>query len=474
MVEGILALLWVSLFGLWRYLATRPSARQAARWRAAARFAGLTAVEESKDDLAGRAGSLAVWLSAFAGDESRGTRITVSGAGRPRGLTIRPEDPRSRARGGAREVEVGDDAFDAAAWVEGPPALAYALLDADTRRSLQALLGGQLSMFWASGRVENGVLGIEVPESAPWWQTFDTGGDFLDDVLEASIQLARRLSVPADVARRIAENMKGEPVSRVRLLSLGALVREYPDHPATREALLAARGDPDAEVRLRAGIALGPEGRDVLRAVAAGEGAKDETTERAVAALEPDLTVDEAMGLLRSALRTRRVGTAQACMVALGRRGGTRAIALLARVLAVEKGELGGAAARALAMTRDPAAEEPLLRALTAGTRDLRLAAATALRYVGTAAAVASLREAEEGDAEMRRTARQAIAEIQSRLTGAEPGQLSIAGGKSGQLSLAGGEAGALSLAESEPGSPSLAKEGVTPAPKPRRGQILD
>ena len=449
-----LTLLWVALFGLWMYRArsTRPSARQRARWRAAVRVAGLTAVEESKDDLAGRAGSLVVWLSAFASDESRGTRITVSGPGRPRGLTIRPEDPRSRARGGAREVEVGDDAFDAAAWVEGPPALAHALLDADTRRSLQAFLGGRLeqpghSVFWPSGRVENGVLGIDVPESAPWWQTFDAEGDFLGSVLEASIQLARRLSAPADVARRIAENMKGEPVSRVRLLSLGTLVREYPDHPATREALLAAREDPDAEVRLRAGIALGPEGRDVLRAVAAGEGATDETTERAVAALEPDLTVDEAIGLLRGALRTRRVGTAQACMVALGRRGGTQAIALLARVLAVETGELGWAAARALAMTRHPAAEEPLLRALAAGTRDLRLAAAAALRHVGTAAAVGPLREAEEGDAEMRRTARQAIAEIQSRLTGAAPGQLSLAGGESGQLSLAEGEAGRLSLA---------------------------
>jgi hypothetical protein len=454
--DGIGLLVWVALLGLWtisRYLATRPSARQAARWRAAARIAGLTAVEESRDDLAGRAGSLAVWLSAFARDESRGTRITVSGPGKPRGLTIRPEDPRSRTQGGAREVEVGDDAFDAAAWVEGPPALAHALLDADTRRSLQALLGGRLSIFWVSGRVENGVLGIDVPEPAPWWLTFDTDGDSLGDVLEASIELARRLSVPADVARRIAENMKGEPVSRVRLLSLGTLVREYPDHPATREALLAAREDPDAEVRLRAGVALGPEGRDVLRAIAGGEGATDDTTSQAVSELAPQLTVDEATGLLKNALRTRRLATVQACMGALGRRGGRQATEVLARVLAVEKGELGGAAARALGETGDPTAEPPLLRALADGTRDVRLAAATALGRVGTAAAVGPLREAEEGDAEMRRTARQAIAEIQSRLTGAGPGQLSLAGGESGQLSLASEERGRLSLVPSSRGS---------------------
>jgi hypothetical protein len=40
-------------------------------------------------------------------------------------------------------------------------------------------------------------------------------------------------------------------------------------------------------------------------------------------------------------------------------------------------------------------------------------------------------------DLGLRRTSRQAIAEIQSRLTGATPGQLAIADGGSGQLSLA-------------------------------------
>jgi hypothetical protein len=63
-------------------------------------------------------------------------------------------------------------------------------------------------------------------------------------------------------------------------------------------------------------------------------------------------------------------------------------------VLAVETGELAWAAARALAMTRDPAAEEPLLRALAEGPRDVRLAAG-------------------------------------------EPGQLSLAEGEEGRLSLA-------------------------------------
>jgi HEAT repeat protein len=199
-------------------------------------------------------------------------------------------------------------------------------------------------------------------------------------------------------------------------------------------------------------MALGPEGRDVLLGIASGEGAPDETTARAVALLAEDLTMEEAARLLRNALRTRRLATAKECIVVAGRRGGRAAVEVLGRVLAVEKGATAWAAARALAMTRDPSAEVPLLRALRDGPRDLRLAAAVALGAAGTAAAVAPLREAESGDAEMRRAARQAVAEIQARAVGAAPGQLSLTGGEAGQLSLASDEEGRLSLAEAPPG----------------------
>ena len=67
-------------------------------------------------------------------------------------------------------------------------------------------------------------------------------------------------------------------------------------------------------------------------------------------------------------------------------------------------------------------------------------AVAEALGKVGTAAAVAPLRNMAGRfpfDLGLRRASRQAIAEIQSRLTGATPGQLALADGGSGQLSLA-------------------------------------
>ena len=52
-------------------------------------------------------------------------------------------------------------------------------------------------------------------------------------------------------------------------------------------------------------------------------------------------------------------------------------------------------------------------------------------------------------DASLRRPARQAIAEIQARLGGAAPGQLSLAGAEAGQLAMVeDDEAGRLSLSD--------------------------
>jgi HEAT repeat protein len=83
-------------------------------------------------------------------------------------------------------------------------------------------------------------------------------------------------------------------------------------------------------------------------------------------------------------------------------------------------------------------AEEPLLLALRDGSLDeVRLAAAVALGQVGTAASVLPLKAAAEREGGLRKAAREAVAQIQSRLGGASPGQLSLAGGDGGALSLA-------------------------------------
>jgi len=147
----------------------RFSASQAKVWRDAARAAGLRDLAVSVEGLSGRVGPLQVLLSRYDTGPEHGSRVRVFGL--PPELTIEPE-----GHGGSgtttREIEVGDEAFDRAAWVEGPPALVRSLLDADTRRALARLFEGRLDRprlqpFWAEGQLTEGVLHVDMPEAAP-------------------------------------------------------------------------------------------------------------------------------------------------------------------------------------------------------------------------------------------------------------------------------------------------------------------
>ena len=283
-------------------------------WRSAARAAGLTGVVETSRDLSGWAGRVHVRLSRYETEVS-GTRLVLSGPGLAGGFTVRPEalETTLRAAVGQREVEIGDETFDRLAWIQGSPALAHALLDRPAREAFRSVFGGYLQRaakmpFLASALLDDGTLSLDVPEvpkrkgttegaldalfAAITGKEASEGGSLgrperLPEVLEAALAFARRLEPPADVARRIAENLRDEPMPGVRVRSLTVLAREFPDHPATREALLAARKDPDAEVRLRAAAELGEEGRDVLLALAEGEGAEDATTARGSTTARP-------------------------------------------------------------------------------------------------------------------------------------------------------------------------------------------
>ncbi|HVR96837.1 MAG TPA: hypothetical protein VMW27_09495, partial [Thermoanaerobaculia bacterium] len=79
-----------------------------------------------------------------------------------------------------------------------------------------------------------------------------------------------------------------------------------------------------------------------------------------------------------------------------------------------------------------------------------------ALSRVGSVAAVLSLQEASERTADLRKAAHQAIAAIQARLKGAEPGQLALATTEGGELSMAPHEVGQLSVAPDPAGRLSI------------------
>ena len=347
---------------------------------------------------------------------------------------------------GAREVEVGDERFDSAFYIEGPTRLLSVLLDAEARHVLANVNAkGRLLIAGGEIRVET-------------WEFH------YESVLSLLLQLTRRFMAEINIAQRLAENARQDPVPGVRLRNLLVLIREFPAEPGTREILRAACADSSTRVRLRAAMELGPEGREVLFEVA--ESLKDdESSAQAVAHLGRDLPFERTRALLAVSLRKPHLQTARACLEAIGTSGDPAAVDALTGVLGVES-ELAAAAALALGETGSPAAEPPLLQALQSARPDLQVAAATALGRVGSAAAVLPLKDAAESaprDKDLHRAARQAIAEIQSRLQGALPGQLSLAGGEGGQLSLA--EGGQLSLASDPAGQLSMAQAEVPLVP---------
>ncbi len=368
-------------------------------------------------EVRGKQGRLDVRIEE-AGDTSRARlSIGVPGPADFQTVRIRPE---SMTLSRAREIEIGDPSFDDTLSLQGPMRTLCTLLDAETRRLLYRA-NAETRLEISNGCLRGELPHEEVPRILP----------LLLDICQRFMQ-----SMEA-VRQRLAENATRDPAAGVRLQNLLVLIREIPRPSPTVEVLHTACSDRDPEVRLRAAEALGDEARYVLRQLA--ENIEDDAVSaEAVTILDRELPFERAVAILDLALRGRRIQTARACVEALGRGGD------------------------ALGTTGCAAAEPPLIQALQHESTEIQVAAAIALGRVGSAAAVLPLKEAAERswlDGELRRAARQAIAEIQSRLPGASPGQLSLAGTEVGQLSLAQAEAGQLSLATEQGGQLSLSPE---------------
>jgi hypothetical protein len=437
--------------GFQLYVLLRERRARARVWRATARSLGLTGVtgQDSSKALEGARGARRVRFERIERKEHKGTRVIVTSDS---GITLQREDW-ATALGkslGKAETEIGDPDFDREIYVRGEPAVLRAVLDAETRGAVRGLVIGHTLGVQSLRRGGIDVVGGDIVA-----ELSDLGcgtPELLTEAVETLLGLARRLDRPADLAGRIVENTFREPDSGARLGNVVLLASRYPDHAASREAFKHACRDGNVEVRLRAAVALGEEGRDTLLQIASSQASNESLAARAIAGLGRHLPLERGLEMLGDALRRRHVEAARACLESLGQVGGDAVVAPLARVLAVEDGPLAVAAAEALGESGSPAAEAPLLRAVAQAAFDAGAAAAEALGRVGSAAAVLPLKEAAEApgaDAGLRRAARQAVAEIQSRLSGATPGQLSLADGAAGQLSLADEDAmGRVSFAE--------------------------
>ena len=354
----------------------------------------------------------------------------------------------SRSLGGL-EIHVGDPAFDDNLFVRGLEPLVRAVLDAETRRLVLLLFQGRVEIlgpdtdrvFDGTVSLDSGLLRVKAVNaiSSPKW---------LGECLLGFLDVARRMAQPADIPGRLAANARDDPLPEVRLANLRALAEEYPGRPVTRRTLRWALAEPDLDVRSWAARQLREEGRPVLLEIAANPQLSEEAQAGAVWALGDLLPTEVGLKVLSQALRSRRLPVVEACLGALAQKGGTGVVPSLSKVLAVERGWLAVAAARALGDSGEGSAERALLTALGRNDEGVGVAAAKALGRVGTASAVLRLRgvESSSGDDALRRAAREAVAEIQSRLTGATPGQLSLASGETGQLSLAQDESGRVAL----------------------------
>ena len=452
-MEGMLGLLAVAAAASVGFLIFWAMSQDRARlWRLAADAVGLTDVRMPvflgvASSLTGTAGPLTVKIQRYhRGKYDHGTRIEIGGLRYGAyGLSIRREGVAASIEKalGEREIEVGDPEFDAAAYLQGSPGLIRAIFDAETRRLMQPLLEGTLRVDGDAGSktiehlrvsVSDDELRVEIRSSL-----FDSTDQWLPSILAQLIDIGNRLRRPDDLAARIAANIRGEPLEAVRLANLRTLTSEFAAHAATRDALREALRDGSPAVRLHAAAALGAEGLEALLELT-GPASPDDVAARAIGALGPAFPPDRAAARFKEARAAGQAATALACIEVLGAAGGARAVDTLTEALASAEEVTAAAAAHALGRIGDAAAEPALLAALAHDSGAVRVAAAESLGQLGTPAAVVPLRDAASShllDGELRRAARQAVARIQSRVSGASPGQLSIAGDQSGQLSLA-------------------------------------
>ncbi len=203
---------------------------------------------------------------------SRAARaLEIAGPGLAPGLTLGPEPARALfGRRSPREIEVGDDDFDREVSVQGPPAVALAVLDASTRHVVRTLLRGRFEVpghrpLWVTGRLDEGVLRVTVPERVPRPSTAARQrgaaasrkrlprrrSTSFPAVLRAALALAARLVVPKDLAGRLA-CQPGERAGACRAPTHAAtLLREFPGgrsdaRGAARGARRRGRGDAPA------------------------------------------------------------------------------------------------------------------------------------------------------------------------------------------------------------------------------------
>jgi len=359
--------------------------------------------------------------------------VTIAGPRIPQGLAFAAE------RGTGDDVLTGDTVFDDLVEVRGEPSILLALLDREIRQKVSEFVR-------LGGRLEAGRLVCCAPTSF-------SSGEIVRG-LRLGLWLARELSSPGGgVCERLAHNARVDSHSGVRLWNLLQLHEQFPETPEARDASQEDLVDPSPWVRLAAARFLKDEGLEALEHLAQDRAVPESAAAEAVALLAARCPAERAGPLLLTALKAHSGEARRQAVEELGRIRYYRARGPMIVLLERADPRTGAAAATALAALGDVTAEKTLLKAVESDARELRLAAVRALGTVGSAASVEPLLAflgSRRLDAETRQGIHDAIGAIQSRLAGAEAGQLSLADTSpgSGWLSVAalGAGHGQLSL----------------------------
>jgi hypothetical protein len=447
-VQGIFGLIIPALVASVAFVVAHVLSQERGRqWMRAAESVGVTNPHlETRlgmpSSLTGSTRGFDITISHYSkGKNQQGTRFKIGGLKHGAyNLAVRAEGLTSMVGKtfGDREIEVGDPVFDKAAFIQGSPELTRALFDKDTRARLRPLLGGRLvladgtSVSVVRASVSDGELRIDVPS-----RLLSDSRRRAPEILQALLPIAARLVRPDNLPHRVAANYASDPEPAARLADIDMLATRFASDPATLPTLNAALEDSAPEVQLRAAIALGEKGRETLVALATGD-VPDSVAAAAIGAIGPAFPATMAIRRLESAQNAGQTETALACLAAMGRERSPSAAAALSQSVACQTDAIAVAAATALGEMGDAAAEAVLLGALGRDTA-VRTAAADALAIVGTTGAVVPLRAASDAhplDRTFARAAREAIVQIQSRVKGASPGQISLATDQGGQISL--------------------------------------
>lgn len=420
-------------------------------WDGAGRALGISRPEpgffSDNNALQGMAGGLPVSVKGYAGKDANTTyevgvpfsslRLSSEGITSAIGKLVSGDDART-----------GDAVFDEKALVRGDPHEVAAIFDAETREAALAVLrlGGSV----AGGKItlrQNG---------------FERSRAEIVHKMRRLLALGERLAA-ADripVPERLATIAAGDPLVPVRRNALELLLLRAAQDRAPRAvvdgAVARALEDGDAGIRLfaatsgRVGLA---RSHQVIAAVAWDPKAADAVRAKALGALgklDGVARPDELLDALLEGGNEARIAAIET--LGLRRCAMSRVTPFATRAHAPTR------AAVALALERigDPSAQPLLLSMVDGAEEAVQLAAIRALGVVADVGAVGTLLPLTRGvfGGDLKQTAQDAIAKIQSRAAGAGAGQLSV--------SDAPADAGALSTVAPEEGALS------EPAPGPR------